>query len=160
MILIAPLKRYHRWLTRGVMALCFSVFFASCQPDEPALEAPEIFLVAIDPTTAVAFEDIIHVTLHYLDEQGDLGEEDPDDPSLRVRDSRLQGDDWYHIPPLTPDGATLSIEGELHVEIPPLFLLGNGDQESTTLSFQLFDRAGNASNTVISETILILDTLQ
>jgi len=54
----------------------------------------------------------------------------------------------------------LDIEGEFHVQISPLFLLGYGEQETTTLSFQLFDRAGNPSNEVTSETILILDTLR
>ncbi|MGY8940738.1 MAG: hypothetical protein ACKVJH_01780 [Flavobacteriales bacterium] len=146
-------------LVASTLALA-TILWAGCKPDEPVSVAPEIFIVSMDPTTVVAFEDEILVTLHYQDAQGDLGEADPDDPSLRIRDSRLQGDDWYHIPPLTPNFEELYIEGDFLVQIPPLFLLGNGDQETTTLSFQVYDRAGNASNTVTSETILIVDTLR
>ena len=133
---------------------------SGCKPDEAVLEAPQISIASIDPLLVVEFEHPIEVILHYSDEQGDLGEADPDNPSLRVRDSRLEGDDWYHIPPLTPNNMELSIAGDFMVQIPPLFLLGNGSQESTTLSFQLFDRAGHGSNVVASETILILDTLR
>jgi len=158
-----PLCRTSNYLA-GVASIVWLTFLvgtaSGCRPDEVALEAPQIFITSIDPVLVVAFENPIEVVLHYSDEQGDLGEEDPDSTSLRVRDSRLEGDDWYHIPPLTPDNLELRIEGDFLVQIPPLFLLGNGSQESTTLSFQLFDRAGHGSNVVTSETILILDTLR
>tara|TARA_B110000503_G_C7135993_1_gene408796 strand:+ start:1219 stop:1707 length:489 start_codon:yes stop_codon:yes gene_type:complete len=151
---------HRRWTTAtiGTIALIGTLF--SCKPDDAVLEAPEISIASIDPLLVVAFENPIEVILRYRDAQGDLGEADPDNPTLRVRDSRLEGDDWYHIPPLTPNSIELSIAGDFMVQIPPLFLLGNGSQESTTLSFQLFDRAGNGSNVVTSETILILDTLR
>jgi len=132
----------------------------SCKPEEPDPVAPEIAILEVAPTIVGAFEHPIEVTLFYRDAQGDIGEADPDSASLRVRDSRLNADDWYHVPPLTPNQLELDIEGEFLVQIPPLFLLGNGEQETTTLSFQLFDRSGNPSNEVTSETILILDTLR
>ncbi|HBL37539.1 MAG TPA: hypothetical protein DDZ19_00310 [Flavobacteriales bacterium] len=142
------------------IATALSTMLFACKPDEPSPVAPEISILEVAPTTVGAYEHPIEVTLHYRDAQGDLGEADPDSASLRVRDSRLNADDWYHVPPLTPNQMELSIEGDFLVQIPPLFLLGNGDQETTTLSFQLYDRAGNASNEVTSETILILDTLR
>jgi hypothetical protein len=142
------------------IATALSTMLVACKPDEPSPVAPEISILEVAPTTVGAYEHPIEVTLHYRDAQGDLGEADPDSASLRVRDSRLNADDWYHVPPLTPNQMELSIEGDFLVQIPPLFLLGNGDQETTTLSFQLYDRAGNASNEVTSETILILDTLR
>ena len=142
------------------IATALSTMLFACRPDEPSPVAPEISILEVAPTTVGAYEHPIEVTLHYRDAQGDLGEADPDSASLRVRDSRLNADDWYHVPPLTPNQMELSIEGDFLVQIPPLFLLGNGDQETTTLSFQLYDRAGNASNEVTSETILILDTLR
>jgi len=142
------------------IAIALSTMLFACKPDEPSPVAPEISILEVAPTTVGAYEHPIEVTLHYRDAQGDLGEADPDSASLRVRDSRLNADDWYHVPPLTPNQMELSIEGDFLVQIPPLFLLGNGDQETTTLSFQLYDRAGNASNEVTSETILILDTLR
>ena len=131
-----------------------------CKPEPAAPVNPEISILDVAPTVVGAFEHPITITLHYADAQGDIGEPDPDNPSLRVRDIRLAEDDWYHIRPLTPDLMELDISGEFSVEIPPLFLLGNGDQETTSFRLQLYDRAGNASNEVITDNILILDTLR
>jgi len=60
---------------------------------------------------------------------------------------------------LTPDGMELDIDGTFVVNLPPLFLLGNGGDEQTRLTFRITDRAGNASNIAESPTILITDTL-
>lgn len=149
-----------RTRTQQSAAVLVIALFLGCKPDEPAPEAPTIEILDVNPVIVGAFEHPIEVILHYQDAQGDLGHADPDSATLRIRDSRLSQDDWYHVPPLTPNEMELSIEGEFQVQIPPLFLLGNGDQETTTLSFQLYDRAGNPSNIVTSETILILDTLR
>lgn len=148
------------WKHLFIMASMGTLALHACKPEESAPVAPEIEILSIAPTVVGAFEHPIEVTLFYSDAQGDIGEADPDSASLRVRDSRLNADDWYHVPPLTPNQQELDIEGEFFVQIPPLFLLGNGEQETTTLSFQLYDRAGNPSNEVTSETILILDTLR
>jgi hypothetical protein len=53
------------------------------------------------------------------------------------------------------------IQGELVVELSPLFLIGNGTQEVMTYSFHIVDRAGNKSNELVSPPITILaqDTL-
>ena len=53
----------------------------------------------------------------------------------------------------------LDIDGTFLVNLPPLFLLGNGGDEQTRLTFRITDRAGNASNEVGSPLILITDTL-
>jgi hypothetical protein len=45
------------------------------------------------------------------------------------------------------------------VHLPPLFLLGNGGDEMTRLTFRITDRAGHASNVVQSPLLLITDTL-
>jgi hypothetical protein len=153
--------RFFRYSTALLWtAVLVIALLMGCKPDEPAPEAPAIEILDVSPVIVGAFEHPIEVILFYQDAQGDLGHADPDSATLRVRDSRLNQDDWYHVPPLTPNQMELSIEGEFLVQIPPLFLLGNGDQETTTFSFQLYDRAGNASNIVTSETILILDTLR
>ena len=101
----------------------------------------------------------LSVTLSYRDHQGDLGWADPDLHALEVRDTRLENPDTYHVPPLTPDGMELDIDGTFIVNLPPLFLLGNGGDENTRLVFRITDRAGNPSNEVESPVILITDTL-
>ncbi len=131
----------------------------SCEKEEALDPVPSIEFKSISASEVENFNNQLIVKIGYKDEDGDLGEQDPDSYSLRIRDARLNDFDWYHVPPLTPSNEALNIEGEFEIELNALFLLGNGDQESTTLSFQLRDRAGNWSNTVQSPLILILDSL-
>lgn len=130
-----------------------------------APEAPELELVSVTPTTMTAHAEPVEVVLHYRDAQGDLGTEDPDVYTLWMRDARLNADDGFHLPPMTPADPNggfmeLSIEGNLVVEVPALFVLGDGEVETTTLTFTLLDRAGNRSAAVETGTLTIQDTLQ
>ena len=143
--------------------LLFAVLLAlvigqGCKKDEPDL-FPEIEFVSISETEVEEFSNLIEVVIGYSDYDGDLGTVDADDLSLRVKDSRLSEFDWYHVPPLTPDLQELQIEGEFSVELNPLFLLGNGDEESTEFTIQLRDRAGNWSNQIVTPPVIIRDSL-
>jgi hypothetical protein len=130
-----------------------------------APEAPELSLVSVSHTTVTAHAAPLEVVLHYRDAQGDIGESDADAYSLWMRDARLQSDDGFHLPPMTPADPNggyleLDIEGDLVVSVPPLFLLNGGEWETTTLTFTLEDRAGNRSPAVVTGTITIQDTVQ
>ena len=140
----------------GVLA---TLPFTGCTPEEVDPVAPEIAFVSITATEVESATTPLSVTLSYRDHQGDLGWADPDLHALEVRDTRLENPDTYHVPPLTPDGMELDIDGTFIVHLPPLFLLGNGGDDSTRLVFRITDRAGNASNEVESPVILITDTL-
>lgn len=142
-----------------MMAFAVALLLTSCKEEVVAPVAPVLTLVGIAPTTVMAHTDSVVISVAFSDAQGDIGEVDPDDPSLSVRDQRLTTADWVHIPPVTPDMMELSVSGALDVVLPPLFLLGNGDQESTTFTLQLFDRAGNKSEPLVTPVITILDTL-
>ncbi|MCB0790774.1 MAG: hypothetical protein H6595_05570 [Flavobacteriales bacterium] len=120
---------------------------------------PEIALVDLSPTLVAAFGDPVHLKLSYKDGNGDLGTEDPDDRTLEIKDSRLSAPDTYHVQPLAPLDSEVPIQGELDVQLDPLFLIGNGDQESVTFSIRIRDREGNWSNTVVSPTVIIVDSL-
>jgi hypothetical protein len=56
---------------------------------------------------------------------------------------------------MTPDDKTLHIKGTYTLELRPLFLLGNGAAESTTLTIQIKDAAGNLSNAITTPAITI-----
>lgn len=140
-------------------ALGAALLMASCQPEEPAPVAPVLEFLSINATEVESASTSLTVTLSYRDHQGDLGWADPDQHALEVQDTRLENPDTYHVPPLTPDGMELDIDGTFVVNLPPLFLLGNGGDEQTRLTFRITDRAGNASNITESPTILITDTL-
>ena len=88
-----------------------------------------------------------------------MGTIDADDLTLRVKDSRLGDFDWYHVPPLTPNSEELEIEGVFSVQLNPLFLLGNGVEESTNFTFQLKDQAENWSNQITTPTVIIRESL-
>ncbi len=130
-----------------------------CKKDEADPVAPIITFDSISATTVEQFNNTIQIGILYEDYQGDLGRQDPDDYSLRVRDARLSDYDWYHIPPMTPNDQELHIKGKYLLELDPLFLMGTGTQESTTITIQVQDRAGNWSNSIVTPVVLVLDSI-
>ena len=130
-----------------------------CKKENDMPKEPVIELVSIGPSDVEQFVDVVMLRFKYTDGNGDIGEVDPDVPSLRVKDSRLSEPDWYHLPPLTPDQQELAIQGELELPLNTLFLLGNSDTEVLTYSIVLIDRAGNYSNELMSPPITVHDTL-
>ena len=101
----------------------------SCKKEDNTPKIPEISLVSISPTTLVQFEEPVNIVIGYKDLDGDLGFENPDSFALQIKDNRLEDPDWYHVPPLSPIGSNVSIQGELDIQISSLFLLGM-DQRS------------------------------
>ncbi len=146
---------------RTIIASCtlLFVFFSGCKKTSTLPVEPSIELVSIGPTNVQQFRDVVTLKFKYKDGDGDVGEVDPDVPSLRVKDSRLSAPDLYHIPPLTPDQQTLMIQGEIDIPLNGLFLIGNGSQEVLTYSIVLVDRAGHYSNELVSPQITVHDTL-
>jgi len=142
-----------------IIFLVILVGFGCKQDETPEVFYPEIAFVSISHDDVVEFDNDVAITFSYFDGDGDIGYDDPDAHSLKIKDSRLQDFDWFHIPPLTPDNLPLEIEGEFTVNLPPLFLLGNGGNESTSFTFQLQDRTGNWSNQFVTPEILIRDSL-
>lgn len=122
---------------------------------EIMLKEPVIELISVGPDQVVEFQTPIVLRFSYKDGDGDLGRSDPDDHSLWVKDSRLDEADGYHIIPLAPPDAEIAIQGELEVELRPLFLLGNSTEEVMTYTFHVVDRAGNRSNTITTSEIII-----
>ena len=138
--------------------LIFSLLYA-CSKDEDESEDlsndPSIAFVSIDPSDVQNFNNSITLVIKYKDNNGDLGYEDPDVNSLYVKDARLDTADYYHVPPLAPVGKSLIIEGQLEIVLNSMFILGNGDQEITSLSIKIKDRAGNWSNLIRTPSIAI-----
>lgn len=128
---------------------------AACKKESARPVVPVIELLSTSPLQVTQFGERVEVRLRYEDGDGDLGFADPDTWSLEVKEARLSTADWYHVPPLAPEGATVSIQGELEVEFTALFLLGNGVEEQTTYTIRLRDRAGNWSNSVTTPAITI-----
>ena len=131
---------------------------SACQKTEPVeiLYIPQINFVGISPETVTEFESTVTITIAYQDGTGDIGFENPDSPVVFVKDSRLAGEDGFHIPPLAPLNSNVPIQGNLDVVLKNTFILGNGDEETTNYEVYLIDRAGNKSNTIKTPDITIV----
>ncbi|MBX2978372.1 MAG: hypothetical protein KF905_03680 [Flavobacteriales bacterium] len=135
--------------------LCWALLSVGCKKEQVRPNVPAIELLSVSPLQVSSFGEGVKVRIRYEDGDGDLGFADPDTYALEVKEARLNAADRYHVPPLAPEGSTVSIQGDLEVELTPLFLLGNGTQEQTTYTIRLRDRAGNWSNRVTTPTITI-----
>lgn len=144
---------------RCIIALTIGLILSACSKEDPVDPAPVIEFQSISDEVVVEFENEVAVTFHYQDANGDIGYQNPDIYALRVKDARLLEYDWYHIPPITPELEELQVEGTFTFYLNSLFLLGNADQEITTFSIQVKDRAGNWSNQIITPEVLIVDSL-
>ena len=119
-------------------------------------EVPSLRIVEVNPTTVTQFEDSIIISIEYKDLDGDLGHPHPDSPVLFIQDMRLAVRDPYHVQPLAPVGSTVPIIGVLDFKLFSTWLIGNGDEETTTYEIQMKDRSGNWSNIVRTPEITIL----
>jgi hypothetical protein len=143
-------------ITIYLYSLLSLAMLSGCKKDDESA-APVIELKAISSTNVVEYNNAIEVTIGYEDQQGDIGTTDPDEYSLFVADDRFAERDGYHIDPLTPDLQALHVRGSFQVLLRPLFLMGTDSIETTRLTFELRDRAGNVSNRVMSEEITIIN---
>ena len=117
--------------------------------------APVIKFISISATEVVQYKDSLEIKFEYSDANGDLGEINPDQNAIYVKDRRLSKPDYYFIPPLAPPTSSVFIKGELIVKIKNTFLLGTAFKETTNFEIKLKDRAGQWSNTIVTPEITI-----
>jgi hypothetical protein len=154
MIKTRSLKYY---FSKALVICClFAFLMTSCKKDEPEKFPPVINFLSISPDTVVQFQDSVIILIRYEDQDGDIGFDNPDEPVIWVKDSRLPEADLFHLPPLTPDKQNLSIQGELYIRLKPPFLFGNGNIEQVTFSIKLRDRSDNWSETIQTTPIAII----
>ena len=128
------------------------LIFSSCSKEEDQVIF-NINLLNTFPTEIIEFQENIYVRIYYQHPDGFIGFSDPDYLSLEVKDSRLSRADYYHIIPVTPPENSLSITGELLVEIDSPFLFGNGIMELVNFTIRIQDRNLNWSNSIITPNI-------
>jgi hypothetical protein len=146
-----------KYLGLGLLSMLLS--FSSCQKKDSALPfsaVPEIRLIGLSHDTIVEYKDVLTITFHYQDGDGDLGFEEPDRYAVYIRDARLTTYDGFFLGPIAPPGITVPIKGRLSVEFPSLFVFGNRIIESTRFFIYVIDRAGNKSNELETATVYIV----
>ncbi len=150
------IKRYFK------LILVPFILYAGCKKDEvlinpPMPDEPYIEIRSTSPGTVTAFEDSIVFVIYYEDGNGDLGYNSPDSLSLFVTDTRIPLTESFFVPLLAPEGADISIQGELKVILNSTILVDpDADSELVNFEIQLKDRSGNLSNVVISQNITVL----
>tara|TARA_Y100000991_G_scaffold32730_1_gene21088 strand:- start:2183 stop:2617 length:435 start_codon:yes stop_codon:yes gene_type:complete len=130
------------------------LIFSSCSKEEDQVIF-NINLLNTFPTEIIEFQENIYVRIFYQHPEGFIGFSDPDYLSLEVKDSRLSQADYYHIIPVTPPENSLSITGELLVEIDSPFLFGNGIMELVNFTIRIQDQNLNWSNSIITPNITV-----
>jgi hypothetical protein len=131
---------------------------AGCQKDDDpfANKVPTIELLSLTPQMVVEFQDSLVFNIKYRDNDGDLGENDPNVKNLFITDNRIGIVYDYRIQQLAPTGSAIAIEGTLQVVLNSVARTDTSlAQQSATFSVYVKDRAGNKSNTVTSGAITI-----
>ena len=141
-------------MKRSIYILFACLIFSSCSKEEDQVIF-NINLLNTFPTEIIEFQENIYVRLFYQHPEGFIGFSDPDYLSLEVKDSRLSQADYYHIIPVTPPDNSLSITGELLVEIDSPFLFGNGLMELVNFTIRIQDQNLNWSNSITTPNITV-----
>jgi hypothetical protein len=144
-------------LFKFICFTCLTVSFIACKKEKNERSVvPEIRLVDVSPLQIKEYKDKIMFNLFYQDGDGDIGENNDAVKNLFITDSRNGITYQYRIKQLSPDGAEVSIEGNLMVELNSTGILNGASSEPVNYSIYLTDRAGNSSNTVVAEGLMII----
>ena len=155
----------------GLFAILVLLFLGGCGNDSPLFNiVPEISFVSITPeVTPEGAEDGLKLVIHFQDGDGDLGQINSNDslPNLYIRDTRSVVPDSlgtfaYMIPNLSPETRKPSIQGTIEVTMTAPYLtrtfippyIGPAT-EQVIFDIYLIDRAGNASNHILSKPLTV-----
>ncbi len=139
----------------SVATICL-VCLCTCKKDKSSSgNVPSIKMIDVSSTSILQFKDSLVITFEYTDDDGDIGETNPDKNDLQVKDKRLSKADYYFVKPLSPPGTSIKTKGTIAVQMKNTFLLGTANSEITTFELKLKDRAGNWSNSIFTPTITI-----
>lgn len=136
----------------------FVILISSCKKDKniEISTTPTIEFVSITPSTATEYQDKITITISYKDGDGNLGENTADVKNLFLTDTRNSVTYKYRIPQLAPSGESVTIQGNLPIEVPNTAIINGASSQIVSYTIYIVDRAGNVSNTVSTSAIMIV----
>ena len=129
------------------------LIISSCKKEDDSFF--NISLLSTSPISLQEFQENIIVEIEYEHSKGFMGFYDPDYLSLEVKDSRLSQADYYHLIPITPPNNSLSITGEILVEIDSPFVFGNGLIELVNFTIRIQDQNLVWSNEITTPNISV-----
>jgi hypothetical protein len=140
---------------KKISFILVAILFFSCKKEEVVSDIPSIEFKLIAPTTAQEYTDDIIITISYTDENGDLGENNPDVFNLFVKDSRNDIEYKFRIPELSPNGNDITIQGNFNITINGSGITDESSSQQVNYSIYVKDRAGNNSDTITTSSITI-----
>ena len=140
---------------KNIIYLCVIVLLFSCEKEQEISDTPIIEFKSISPATVQEYSDNIVITISYSDEDGDLGENNPDIHNLFVEDNRNGIVYQFRIPHLAPDNNSIAIEGDFNITINGSGITDESTSQQVNYSIYVKDRAGNNSNTISTSNITI-----
>ena len=140
---------------KNVIYLCAIVLLFSCEKEQVIIDTPVIEFKSISPATVQEYSDNIIITISYSDEDGDLGENNPDIHNLFLEDNRNGIVYQFRIPHLAPDNNSIAIEGDFNITINGSGITNESSSQQVNYSIYVTDRAENKSNTITTSFITI-----
>ena len=140
---------------KKLIFILFAILLFSCKKEDAVSDIPQIEFLSISPTTAQEYIDDIIITISYSDDNGDLGENNPDVFNLFVTDKRNEIEYKFRIPELTPNGSHITIEGNFNITINGTGITSEASSQKVAYSIYVKDRAGNKSNIITTSEITI-----
>ena len=122
-----------------------------CNKEEEDLDF-SISLVDTFPLIISEFQENIVVKIKYQHSEGYIGFSNPYVLSLEIKDSRLVNSDYFHLIPLNPPSQSLSVKGEIEIEIDSPFILGNENTQSESLFYSIRIQDNNSKWSNLIET--------
>ena len=96
------------------LLLILLILIGSCKKDNTLSgnsNVPFIKLLDVSSTTILQFKDSLVIRFEYTDGDGDIGELNPDQNDLQIKDKRLNKADFYFVKPLSPPGSEIKTKG-------------------------------------------------
>ncbi len=116
---------------------------------------PYIEFVDIFPREVRQNVDEVLITIKYRDGDGDLGDNNPEVKNVYVKDLRNDLFYTFRLKQLASDDAGIAITGKININMGNTIMVSNADQEYANFGLFVFDRAGNISNIVVTDSIIV-----
>lgn len=143
----------------SLFLILITLLSISCTREEAAPvfpTTPSISLIQVQPQQAVAYKDSIAFQIAYEDGDGDLGENTAGSENLFLKDSRTGATYTFRIRRLVPENYSVPVKGTLSFVLPFAILTDdNSASQQVTFEIKVKDRAGNESNAVSTEAIIV-----
>lgn len=147
-------------MSRYFFFILFSLMLVAGCINKPNFSViPAITYEGVNSTFVVSGQDSLIFQIDFEDGDGDLGSDNADTTvNAFMIDSRTGFPVSYKIPYISPKGTTEAISGSIWFTLVPFAIAcrpDHPDMDTVTYQIYIVDRAGNESNRVFTDQIII-----